>query len=94
MLTRTSCLIKAISKDLIPFQRSVNYLHLFLNTAQHNVNDCEKREEIPPCSSCIEAGTFGNNGTLQHVGRIAMPFTALFVSLRKGMLLSLGFRYK
>lgn len=33
MLTRTSWLIKAISEDLIPFQRSVNCFHLFLNTA-------------------------------------------------------------
>lgn len=37
-LTRTSWLIKAISENLIPLQRSVNYLHLFLNTAsQHQL---------------------------------------------------------
>lgn len=35
---RTSWLIKAISEDLIPFQRRVNYLYLFLNTAsQHQL---------------------------------------------------------
>lgn len=73
MLRRTSCLIKAIRKDLISFQRSVNYLHLFLNTAQHNTCGCEG---MPPHSSSAGAGICGNKGAFQRVERTVLPVTA------------------
>lgn len=74
MLRRTSCLIKAIRKDLIPFQRSVNYLHLFLNTAQPNTRGCKG---MPPHSSSTGACISGNKGAFQCVERTALPATAL-----------------